>query len=54
MKALAEAGAVLIGGVLHRAESLSGGDLSQIVRITLADGREAIVKNGPAPRIEAA
>jgi fructosamine-3-kinase len=45
---------VLIGGVLHRAESLSGGDLSQIVRITLADGREAIVKNGPAPRIEAA
>ncbi len=54
MNALAEAGAALIGGVLHRAESLSGGSLSRIVRITLADGREAIVKSGPAPRTEAA
>jgi fructosamine-3-kinase len=53
MSALAEAGAALIGGVLHRTESLSGGSLSQIVRITLVDGREAIVKNGPAPRTEA-
>jgi len=54
MNTLAETGAALIGGVLRRAESLSGGDLSQIVRITLAGGREAIVKNGPAPRTEAA
>jgi len=54
MNALAEIGAALIGGVLHRTATLSGGDLSQLVRITLTDGREAIVKNGPAPRTEAA
>ncbi|ALK08231.1 fructosamine kinase family protein [Blastochloris viridis] len=54
MTALAGAGAALLGGRLVRAEPLSGGDLSQIVRITLADGRVAIVKNGPAPRTEAA
>jgi len=54
MSALAEAGATLIGGVIRRAEALPGGSLSQIVRITLTDGREAIVKNGPAPRTEAA
>ena len=46
MNTLAEAGAKLIGGVLRRTEALSGGSLSQIVRIVLADGREAIVKNG--------
>jgi len=54
MKTLAETGAALIGGTLRRTEALSGGSLSQIVRIALADGREAIVKNGPSPRIEAA
>jgi fructosamine-3-kinase len=54
MNTLAEIGAALIGGVLHRTEALSGGDLSQIVRIALTDGREAIVKNGPSPRTEAA
>ena len=54
MNILAEAGAKLIGGVLRRTEALSGGSLSQIVRIVLADGREAIVKNGPSPRTEAA
>jgi len=54
MNALAETGAKLIGGVLRRTEALSGGSLSQIVHIVLADGREAIVKNGPSPKTEAA
>jgi hypothetical protein len=30
------------------------GDLSEILRIELSDGRKAIVKNGPAPKTEAA
>lgn len=54
MNALAEIGAKLLGGTLAHAETLSGGDLSQIVRIALKDGRKAIVKNGPSPRTEAA
>jgi fructosamine-3-kinase len=54
MNALAETGATLLGGTLRRTEALSGGSLSQIVRIELTDGREAIVKNGPSPRTEAA
>ena len=54
MKTLAEAGAVLLGGKLSRSEALGGGSLSQIVRIVLSDGREAIVKNGPSPKTEAA
>lgn len=54
MRALAETGAALLGGELCRAAPLGGGDLAEIVRITLADGRDAVVKNGPAPRIEAA
>lgn len=54
MSALGEAGAALLAGRLVRAEPLSGGDLSRLVRITLADGRQAIVKSGPAPRLEAA
>jgi len=54
MNALAQSGAALLGGVLRRTDVLGGGSLSQIVRIALCDGREAIVKNGPAPLIEAA
>jgi fructosamine-3-kinase len=54
MNTLAEAGAALIGGVLSRVEVLQAGGLSEIVHIRLADGREAVVKNGPAPRTEAA
>lgn len=50
---LAEWGARLLGGTLVRSRSLSGGDLSEIVVITLTDGRTAVVKSGPAPRIEA-
>jgi fructosamine-3-kinase len=53
MAGLAEAGAALLGGVLRGAHALPGGDLSSIVRVSLADGREAIVKGGAAPRIEA-
>jgi fructosamine-3-kinase len=54
MTGLAEAGAALLGSPLCRAQVLAGGDLSQILRIELADGREAIVKGGPAPGSEAA
>ena len=54
MTTLAEHGAALLDGALAQADALGGGDLSQILRIELADGREAIVKNGPAPRTEAA
>jgi fructosamine-3-kinase len=54
MAALAEMGARLLGAVLDRADPIGGGDLSQVVRLRLADGREAIVKGGPAPAVEAA
>jgi fructosamine-3-kinase len=54
MSALGERGAALLGGTLQRATGVGGGSLSQIVRIRLSDGREAIVKTGPAPVQEAA
>jgi fructosamine-3-kinase len=54
MTALAAVGAALLGGTLQRAEALAGGNLSQIFRIELADGRAAIVKGAPASRSEAA
>ncbi len=54
MNALADAGAALLGGALRRAEAKGGGCLSQILRIVLADGREAVVKGGGAARAEAA
>ncbi len=50
---LGRAGAALLGGVPSRCEAIQGGGLSQVVQITLADGREAIVKGGPAPATEA-
>ncbi len=53
MTPLAEAGAALLGGVLRRTDPLHGGDLSSIVHISLADGREAIVKGGYASKVEA-
>ncbi|WOJ89866.1 fructosamine kinase family protein [Methylocapsa polymorpha] len=53
MNRLAVIGAALIGGELRRVEAVHGGDLSEVLRIALADGREAIVKNGPAPQTEA-
>jgi fructosamine-3-kinase len=54
MTSLAEKGAELLGGKLRKSQSLSGGCLNEIVRITLDDGREAVVKEGPAPKAEAA
>jgi fructosamine-3-kinase len=53
MSGLAQAGAALLGGTLRRAERLHGGDLSEVVRIVLADGRTAVVKGGGAPLVEA-
>ena len=54
MKALAEAAAALLGGTLRTAKALHGGCLSQILLISLNDGREAIVKGGGASPVEAA
>jgi fructosamine-3-kinase len=54
MKTLAEAGAALFGAKLRRSQGLGGGCLSEIAHIFLEDGREAVVKSGPAPRTEAA
>ncbi len=54
MSGLGEAGAALLGRPLRRSAGVAGGDLSQLVRIDLADGDSAIVKSGPAPRSEAA
>ncbi|MCB8838900.1 fructosamine kinase family protein [Aurantimonas sp. VKM B-3413] len=54
MTGLAERGAALMGGTLAEAGGASGGSLSDLVTITLADGRRAVVKTGPAPRMEAA
>jgi fructosamine-3-kinase len=51
---LAAVGAALLGAELRAARRLSGGDLSSVVRIELADGRVAAAKNGPAPLAEAA
>lgn len=53
MSELAEHAAMLLGGILARAENVHGGDLSSVLKITLADGREAIVKVEPAPLVEA-
>ncbi len=53
-RALAEQAAALLGGALDDWSGLSGGDLSSVVRLRLADGREAVAKSGPAPATEAA
>jgi fructosamine-3-kinase len=54
MNVLAEAAAALLGGTLNSAKALHGGCLSQILLITLDDGREAIVKCCGDPPVEAA
>jgi fructosamine-3-kinase len=54
MNDLGQRGAALLRGTLKSASAVGGGSLSQIVRIRLTDGREAIVKTGPAPIEEAA
>jgi fructosamine-3-kinase len=53
VSALAQKGASLLGGRLRLEANLGGGSLSSLVHITLADGREAIVKTGPSPDVEA-
>lgn len=53
MSAPAQVGAALLGGTLASARTLGGGDLSQVQRIVLTDGREAVVKSGPLSRAEA-
>jgi fructosamine-3-kinase len=53
MSGPADRAARLLNGVVRRAENLAGGDLSQVMRIFLQDGRTAVVKGGPAPRVEA-
>ncbi len=50
---LARAGAALLGADLAGWRVVAGGDLSTVVRVRLADGREAVVKTGPDPRAEA-
>jgi fructosamine-3-kinase len=51
---LAAHGAALLGGTAARVEPLAGGSLGQVLRITLADGRHAVVKDGASPPREAA
>lgn len=51
MSALA---AELLGEAPLRAEPLSGGDLSSVVRLHLPSGRTVIAKSGPQPKTEAA
>lgn len=51
---LASLGAARLGARLRGSWRLAGGDLSEVVRIALEDGREAVVKGGPGPRVEAA
>ncbi|WP_027173356.1 fructosamine kinase family protein [Methylobacterium sp. 10] len=53
MMTLAERGAALLGRRLARAEPVSGGSLSGLVRIVLDDGSASIVKDGPDPLAEA-
>jgi len=52
-RSLAERGAALLGGDLLDRSVVAGGDLSEVVEITLTDGRNAIVKGGPSPATEA-
>jgi fructosamine-3-kinase len=52
MNVLAEKGAALLGGTVRERRSLGGGSLSNLVQIALTDGRQAIVKSGPSPRVE--
>jgi fructosamine-3-kinase len=54
MSKLAQAGAVLLGGFIREAHALHGGSLSDIVHISLTDGRQAIVKSTHRARAEAA
>jgi fructosamine-3-kinase len=49
----AQEAAGLLGARLVRQSLVAGGDLSEVLAIRLDDGREALVKTGPAPATEA-
>lgn len=51
---MASAAAALLGIAVAKVRPLAGGDLSEVLLLTLTDGREAVVKGGPAPPVEAA
>lgn len=51
---LAAHAAGLLGGRLASASRVAGGDLSNVLYICLNDGREAVVKGGSVPGVEAA
>lgn len=53
MTGLAEAAARLLATGLRQVEPLSGGDLSQVLRLHLADGRRVVAKASPAAAVEA-
>ena len=53
MTPLAGAAAGLLGVAVTGAERLHGGDLSDVLRLHLADGRTAVAKSGPLARGEA-
>ncbi|MDX1561379.1 MAG: fructosamine kinase family protein, partial [Gammaproteobacteria bacterium] len=53
MQELALAGAALIGATPRDVDAEGGGDLATVARVLLDDGREAIVKQSPAPAVEA-
>ena len=53
MVSVGDRAAALLGGRLDSARPLQGGDLSEVVRLRLDDGRTAVAKTGPAARAEA-
>lgn len=54
MNSLTESAALLLGTEISKCQTLSGGDLSDVLKLTLTDGRHVIVKGGPDPKLEAA
>jgi fructosamine-3-kinase len=53
MVSVGDRAAALLGGRLDSARPLQGGDLSEVVRLRMDDGRTAVAKTGPAARAEA-
>ena len=51
---LRTAGERLLTGRITASKALSGGDLSELLLVTMEDGRKAVLKGGPKPRTEAA
>jgi len=51
---LATRAARLLDGELGQVARCGGGDLALVVDVSLADGRRAVAKGGPAPLVEAA